>query len=679
MKKEYEKLFSPMKIGTCEIKNRFIMCPMEGTTMIGWLTNKGYEEETHDLLIERAKDGVGLIIPGAVPLYSMMGHKPIWKHPEAFKGVKEVMEEIHGYGSKVFFQLSVGLGRNSLMPNELWKKYKFANLFMKLGKSNVSADAGLPNVWKPEWKTKQMSEKEINECIQGMAETAYLCKQNGVDGIEIHAVHEGYLLDQFTMPYTNHRMDKYGGSLTNRYRFACEIVRAVKAKCGWDYPVILRYSVTSKVKNFNEGIIPQDHISKEIGRSMEESKQAIRLLEEAGYDGFDVDNGTYDSWYWAHPPVYMPLNCNLEDSIEIKKYTTKPVICAGRMQIDEASKAINENKIDGIGLARQFLADELYLTKIKEERYSEIRPCISCHVGCMPIGMWKDSGTVADLKQPTGVCALNPYTRNEKKYAVKVTNNPKRIAVIGGGIAGMEFALQAKKRGHTICIYEKTNRLGGVFNEAASFSFKEKDRDLLQFYIEMIEKNNIEVHYDTEIKELKELNYDGYVIATGASSTRKLNVPGNEYAINAVDFLANNMPCNNQVAIIGGGLTGCEIAYELALQGKHPFIIEMADDILKVPGSCMANTSFLRDAFKFYNVPIYTLAKTIAILPDAVFIENNNGHKKQLNCDTIVTSIGYVNEKSFEKKNNVHIIGDADKVANLKHAIWQANDLAVRI
>ena len=179
--------------------------------------------------------------------------------------------------------------------------------------------------------------------------------------------------------------------------------------------------------------------------------------------------------------------------------------------------------------------------------------------------------------------------------------------------------------------------------------------------------------------KLKELNYEGYVIATGASSTRKLNVPGNEYAINAVDFLANNMPCNNQVAIIGGGLTGCEIAYELALQGKHPFIIEMADDILKVPGSCMANTSFLRDAFKFYNVPIYTLAKTIAILPDAVFIENNNGHKKQLNCDTIVTSIGYVNEKSFEKKNNVHIIGDADKVANLKHAIWQANDLAVRI
>lgn len=195
----------------------------------------------------------------------------------------------------------------------------------------------------------------------------------------------------------------------------------------------------------------------------------------------------------------------------------------------------------------------------------------------------------------------------------------------------------------------------------------------------MIQKNNIEVHYNSEIKGLEELNYDEYVIATGASSTRKLNVPGDEYAMNAVDFLADDMPCHDQVAIIGGGLTGCEIAYELALQGKHPCIIEMADDILKVPGSCMANTSFLRDAFKFYNVPIYTSAKTIAILPDAVFIEDNKGHKKQLNCDTIVTSIGYVNEKSFEKNNNVHIIGDADKVANLRQAIWQANDLAIKI
>ena len=679
MKKEYEKLFSPMKIGTCEIKNRFVMCPMEGTTMIGWLTNKGYEEETHDLLIERAKDGVGLIIPGAVPLYSMMGHKAIWKHPKAFDGIKEVVDEIHGYGTKIFFQLSIGLGRNSLMTNELWDKYKLLNIFMKLGKSNVSADGGLPNVWKPEWKTKQLSAKEISEYINGMAETAYLCKQNGIDGVEIHAVHEGYLLDQFTMPYTNHRTDKYGGSLENRYRFACEIVRAIKAKCGADYPVILRYSVTSKVKNFNEGIIPQDQVSKEIGRTLEESKKAIKLLEEAGYDGFDVDNGTYDSWYWAHPPVYMPLNCNLKDGIEIKKYTTKPVICAGRMQIEEASKAINDDEIDGVGLARQFLTDEHYLTKIKEERYSEIRPCISCHVGCMPIGMWKNSGTVADLNQPTGVCALNPYTRNEKKYAVKKASNPKNIAVIGGGIAGMEFALQAQERGHKVCIYEKTNRLGGVFNEAASFSFKEKDRDLIQFYKNMIEKNNIEIHFNSEIKDLDSLNFDEYVIATGTSGARKLNIPGNELAINAIDFLANDMPCKDSVAIIGGGLTGCEIAYELALQGKHPFIIEMADDILKVPGSCMANTSFLRDAFKFYNVEIYTSAKTYSISSDSILIEDKDGNQKQINCDTIVTSIGYVNEKSFKENDNVHFIGDADKVANLRHAIWQANDLAIKI
>ena len=245
MKKEYEILFTPMQIGSCEIKNRFVMCPMEGTTMIGWLMGKGFDEEVHDLFIDRAKDGVGLLIPGAVSVFSMPGHQWLYQHPEAFEGVSEMMDEIHTYGSKVFFQLSCGLGRNTLVPKEMYEQYEKINPILRLDLMNASADEGLPNRWISEFKTQQLSVDQIQELIHAIAETAYLCKINGVDGIDVHAVHEGYLLDQFAMPYTNHRTDAYGGNLENRLRFACEVVQAIKAKCGQDYPVILRYSATS--------------------------------------------------------------------------------------------------------------------------------------------------------------------------------------------------------------------------------------------------------------------------------------------------------------------------------------------------------------------------------------------------------------------------------------------------
>lgn len=162
------------------------------------------------------------------------------------------------------------------------------------------------------------------------------------------------------MPYTNHRTDEYGGSFENRYRFACEIVKEIKKVCGEDYPVSLRYSVVSKAKGYNQAALPgEDYV--EAGRTMEESEQAIKLLREAGYDMFNCDNGTYDSWYWAHPPVYAPLNMNLSEAIHIKQFTDAPVVCAGRMQADVAAEAIRSGQIDVMGLGRQFLCDGEYV------------------------------------------------------------------------------------------------------------------------------------------------------------------------------------------------------------------------------------------------------------------------------------------------------------------------------
>ncbi len=678
MKTEHQSLFTPAKIGKLEIKNRFVLCPMGSAALIGSLNGQGFVKDNIPFYIERARGGVGLFIAGAMTPYSLIGRKWLYKNKELFKKVKPVMDECHKYDMKVFFQISAGLGRNFPYIDTFEKAPKFFDVFFKVNKHIASASAGVPNVWAPHVKSEQLSIDEIQALIHAFAETAYLCKVNGVDGVEIHALHEGYLLDQFATPYTNKRSDEYGGSLENRLRFATDIVKAIKAKCGEDYPVIMRYSVTSRVKDFNHGIIPQDDISKEIGRTLEESEKAIKILDVAGYDGYDCDNGSYDSWYYAHPPMYMPLNCNLDTSKYIKKFTSKPVISAGRQELRESAAAIDKNEIDFMGLARQFLTDGNFVNKVYDEKLDDIKPCISCHLGCFQMGTWK--GTNVEVSE-TAYCALNPYTRQEDKYAIIAAVKTKSIAVIGAGFAGMEFAIAAKMRGHNVRIYERSSRLGGVFNEAASFSFKEKDRELIEYYIRKINDLEIPVEFNAYVSNLSEVKADEIVVATGAISARKLSVQGNENSITALEFLQGYSGEYDKVAIIGGGLTGCEIAYELLLNGKHPFIVEMQDDILKVKGSCMANTSFLRDAFKFYGIDVYTSAKLDFIDKDKINITKADGTAEDIKADLVISSIGYVGGTPFDiaKAKNVHVIGDASKVSNLMNSIWSANDLAIKL
>lgn len=679
MREEYKILYTPWKIGTVEIKNRYVLVAMEGDTLIGSMVGKGFQKENIPFIIEQAKGGAGLLISGATSPYNMVGRKPIYNNTRMISKVKPVMDEVHKYGTKFFFQITCGLGRNFPYMDMFSKHPKLFKAILKTDKVLMAPDAGLPDRWNPDVKTPQMSVDDIHEMVNAIAEFSYQLKLNHVDGIEIHALHEGYLLDQFATSYTNHRSDEYGGSLENRLRFACEIVKAIKAKCGQDYPVIMRFSVTSRTRAFNHGIIPQDDVSTEIGRTLEEAAASVKILEEAGYDGFDCDNGTYDAWYYAHPPVYMPLNCNLETSKFIKQYASTPIIASGRMQLDESALAIQNNEIDAMGLARQLLTDPNYVNKVANDELEDIKPCISCHIGCFPIGQWK--GTVCENGEQA-LCALNPYCRQENKFYLKEAATKKRVAVVGGGIAGAECAIQSKLRGHSVEIYEKSDRLCGVFNEAAAFTFKEKDRELIQYYYNKIKSLGIPVHYNTEVRDLSSLDADEIIIATGAAGPRQLTIPGSENSVAAVDYLKENRTDKDKVAIIGGGLTGCEIAYELLLQGKHPFIIEMQDDILKVHGSCMANTSFLRDAYEFYKMPVYLSAKTLCMDEKSVTIADESGKQLTLEADLVISSIGYLKGIPFDvdtKKRNIHIIGDADNIANLKNAIWQATKAAMDI
>lgn len=684
MDKKYESLFTPWKIGNVEIKNRIVLCPMGGTSLFGWMEPNHFDEEAAKFFLERAKNNVGLIIPGIAPIKDMILGKWLYKGKGKFRKLKEYMAEIHKTGAKLFVQLTAGFGRSFAItePLKIFLKNKFLGALAKpiIDASYMCASPSeLPSRWAEDVKCRALTVKEIKQMIYAFAQTAKLCKEADVDGVEVHAVHEGYLLDQFTMPYTNLRTDEYGGSFENRYRFPVEIVKAIKAECGEDFPVSLRYSVVSKTKDFCVGALPGETDYTEVGRDMEESERAAKYLQDAGYDMLNADNGTYDAWYWAHPPAYMPKNCNLDDVAHIKKFVDIPVVCAGRMEPEVGAKAIEDGRIDALGIARQFLTDGEWITKLMEGREEDIQPCICCHNACFAMAHYKGVANDEPLSEVMHMarCALNPQTMQSGKYDIVPAKKPKKIAVIGGGVGGMETARIAALRGHKVTIYEKTDRLGGVFIAAAAPSFKEKDKELIEWYKRQITKLGVEVKFNTEVTDVGSLGADEVVVATGAKA-RRLSTPGIERAIEAIDYL-EGAEVGENVVVIGGGLTGCEIAYDLFLKGKKPVIVEMKNDLIAVRGVCLANSSYLRDFFNWKKVPVYLESKVTEIKDGSVIVTGKDGQTTELPADSVVVSVGYVPAPIAKNGGRVHIVGDAGKVGNLRTVVWNAWKVAERL
>lgn len=684
MNKKLEPLFSPWKIGNVEIKNRIVLCPMGGTSLFGWMEPHHLDKDACDFFMDVAKNNVGLVIPGIAPLKNLIGGQWLYKSKRTFKKLKDYMQEFHKTGAKLFVQLTAGFGRSFSIPNSMKSIIK-SKILSKVLKPIIdlpylcASPSKLPSRWLEGYTCRALTKKEIEKMIYAFAKTAKLCKDAGVDGVEIHAVHEGYLLDQFTLDYTNKRTDEYGGNWENKYRFATEVVKAIKKECGQDYPVSLRFSAVSKTKDFCEGILPGEKF-KDIGRDIEEGKKAAKYLQDAGYDMLNTDNGTYDAWYWAHPPLYMPKNCNLEDASKIKKEVSIPVVCAGKMEVEDAAKAIKAGKIDAMGVARQFLTDSHWVTKIIENRPEDIQPCIYCHNACLTMAHYKgvaNDQAMQDSKHMSR-CALNPMTMDGGKYDLKPAKKCKQIAIIGGGVGGMEVARVAAMRGHKATIYEKASQLGGVFIPAGKMSFKERDRMLLNWYRRQIDKLKIEVKLNTNITDLKQIKADEIVIATG-STAKKLKIQGIERAIEAIDFLNNPEKAKENVVIIGGGLTGCEIAYQLALDGKKPVIVEAKNDLMAMRGLCLANSSFLRDYFKHNNIPVYLENYVSQIGKNYVIVTEKDGSQKKVKADTVIVSVGYNPAPLAKASRHVHIVGDALKVGNLRTVVWRAWDVAEKL
>ena len=697
MNPKYEALFTPWKVGNVEVKNRIVQCSMGGTSLFGWMEPSHLDKEAAYFLLNRAQDGVGLILPGMQCIKDAIGGRWLYQNEKMFKDLKKYMEEFHKTGAKLFIQLAAGMGRSMAItkPMILLLQHpvlgKLASPVADLDYITASASA-TPNRWYDEVKSRPMTIKEIHDQVEAFAKTSKLLKEAGVDGVEIHAVHEGYLLDQFTISNMNYRTDEYGGSFENRYRFPVEIVQAIKRECGSDFPVSLRYSVVSKTKDWGKGAMPYEEDFKEFGRDMEESEKAVKYLEDAGYDMFNCDNGTYDAWYWAHPPQYMPDNCNLSYVEHIKNYTSKPVVCAGRMDPVKAAEEIAAGKLDAVAIARQNLVDHEWIHKILEGREDEIKPCIRCHNGCFNMAKFAGTPNIQHLGDSLHLarCALNPTTMQHNKYKIVPTRSPKKVAIIGGGIGGMECALVLKQRGHIPVLFEKSGELGGLFLTASAMTFKENDKELIRWYRREIEKSGIEVHLNTEVNDLGTLRgYDDIIVATGSVPRTMPGIKGFEKALTFTQLLKEKHEVGDKVLFIGGGQSSCEAAYDLLLNyGKHPIIVEYANDLVAAQATCLANTSYLRDAMEYHKVPVYLHSTVTEITDKGCTVKNvQTGETFFVECDNVVNGIGFVPtpvggrtaSRKVKGKETIFRVGDCVAIGNLRTVIWRAWDVCMKI
>ena len=689
MDEKYSALFTPWKIGNVEIKNRIVQCSMGGTSLFGWLEPCHFDKEAANFLLNRAQDGVGLVLPGMQCVRDTMGRRWLWQNKKMFKELADYMVEYHKTGSKLFIQLAAGFGRSMAVApwmvtlNNNKVLGALAKPVIDVSYCCASASA-TPNRWQEDMLSRPMTVEEIHEMVDAFGKTAKLLREAGVDGVEIHAVHEGYLLDQFTIANWNHRTDEYGGSFENRFRFPVEIVQSIKRQAGADFPVSLRYSVVSKTKAWGKGAMPYETDFEEFGRDMPESEKAIKYLGDAGYDMFNCDNGTYDAWYWAHPPQYMPDNCNLEYVEHIKKFTDKPVACAGRMDPVKAAEEIAAGRLDAVAIARQNLVDPEWIHKILEGRQDEIKPCIRCHNGCLNFAKFKGTANIQSTQDSLhlGRCALNPSTMQHNKYKIVPTKSPKKVAIIGGGIGGMECALVLKKRGHKPVLFEKTNELGGLFLTASAMSFKENDKELIEWYKKEVAKQGIDIRFNTEVTDLGTMRgFDEIIVATGSVPRTMPMIPGFEKTMSFTELLKEKKEVGDKVLFFGGGQSSCEAAYDLILQGKHPIIVEYAGDLVAAQATCLANTSFLRDAMEYHKVPTYLESTVTEITDTGCTVKNvKTGESTFVACDNVVNGVGFIPTPVGGKDNKqVHRVGDCVAIGNLRTVIWRAWDVCMKI
>ena len=662
---KYQTLFTPIQIGKITLKNRFAMAPM-GPLGLGD-SEGGWNQRGIDYYTRRAQGGTGLIITGVtfsdceVETQSMPNAPNSTYNPVHFvRTSREMTERVHAYGAKIFLQMSGGFGRVTIPTN--------------LGEFPPVAPSPIPHRWLDK-TCRELTRDEIHKIIESFGKGAFNAKRAGFDGVEIHAVHEGYLIDQFAIAFFNHRTDEYGGSLENRLRFAKEIREEIAKTCGWDFPVAVRFSPKSMLKDWRKGALPNEEFE-EKGRDLEEGLQTAKLLEAYGYDALDVDVGCYDAWWWNHPPMYMEKGPYRKYAKLVKEIVKVPVFMAGRMDTPEmAESCVKDGTCDVISLGRPLLADPDYVKKLRTNHVCEIRPCISCQEGCM--------GRIQTYSMIN--CAVNPQAARERVTAYEPVARKKRVLIAGGGVAGCEAARVLAERGHEPVLYEASERLGGNLLPGGAPAFKEDDLQLVKWYENELERLRVPVYLNTRVtKEMVlESDCDAVIVATG-SRPKMFSLGDDEKVYCAEQVLMNQKDPGDKVVVVGGGLVGCEMALDLAQKGKKVTILEALPKIMAVNGPiCSANKEMLEELLPFHGVDIICNAKVTGFQDGAVSYETD-GKAEKMDADSVILSVGYrsadelYHELEFDVAD-LYLLGDAGKVSNIMYAIWDAFEVANHI
>ena len=654
----YGHLGKPLQIGRLTIKNRFCMAPIGGGQH--HLPGGGLKDETIQYLIERAKGGFGLIFTGAIAAdgtvdpYTGVG-PTILQNPDAFKmTATELNERAGAYGTKIFAQITMGLGRNY---------------------PNLPAPSAVHVFRHPGEVSPELTRDQIKSKIESVVKASKIAKDSGFSGVEVHSIHWGYLLDQFALSMMNHRTDEYGGSLENRLRAAKEILEGIKQECGSDFPVSMRLGLKTFVKGFEQASLTGEE---EIGRTLEEGVEIAKLLESYGYDCLNVDTGIYDSFYYACPPMYMPKGYLVELAAKAKEAVNIPILAGGRMnEADIAENAIQDGKIDAVVLGRAALADPEYPNKVLTGHTEKIRPCIACNQGCIT--------RLQQGKQPT--CAVNPVAMREVRYALRPCVQPKKVVVVGGGVAGMEAARTAAMRGHKVFLYEKNGSLGGNLIPGGSHSFKKEVRELNAWYQNELKALPVEIHTGETVtsEQLRNMDADVIILATGSVPVMP-NIPGmdDKKVLGCMEAFAHPEKVGQKVMVIGGGLVGCEMALDYAQDGKEVMVVEALPKILSAGIlSPIPNGQMIPDLFEHHHVTVLEKHRLSAVENGKVILESD-GQKKVLDADTVVIAVGFRPAPSMAQELQgcgavVYEIGDGQKVSTILHAVWDGYEVGNNI
>lgn len=660
--KKYTNLMSPLKIAGITVKNRYAVGAMGGGNYV--YGEKGcYSENGVDYFTDRARGGFGLVVTGSNvanltvdPFDPINGNpNPLYAPGKFMQNALELTHRVHSFGGKIFMQISMGPGR------------------MRDGKSC----SPIPRYKAPDEFTEEMTVEEIETKINDMVKLAVAAKNWNYDGVEIHGMHWGYLLDQFAMAYTNHRTDAYGGDLDGRLTIHRKIIQGIKAAVGKDFPVAIRMSMKTYMGGYNKTTLTG---ADEVGRTIEEAVEIAKKFEQWGIDMFDVNAGTYDTFYYCVAPYYMPKGYNLHLAKQLKAAVHVPVYLAGNMDDpDMCEEAIENGWIDGVTMARASLVDPQYPNKVFSGKLDEIRPCMRC-TNCI------DSLLAGDGPR----CSANPAAMREHSYGIPHTNVPKKVMIVGGGVAGMEAARTAALAGHDVALYEAQDHLGGHLTEAGSHPFKSGIAALNRWYQNELKRKNIPVYLNTTVTPdmIREKAPDVVILAVGSDHFMP-PIPGHDHekSIICYDALMGNVKLGEKIVIVGGGLTGTELAYDLAsYEKKDVTLVEALPSILSAGAPVQKSVKMmLTDLIDYHNVKLMTGNKIVAVTDAGAVIENvETGEQQTIEADNVIFAIGLKPKKSMAAdllgaNIEVHEIGDARVVANVLTATSDAYEVARKL